>query len=106
MRVSVPSPDAPWIELWEFALTYSGYERHGGFEAAAGVANGARARWETRSVMPSSLDEARCALFFEQRRWRHFGSTPTGHDERYITLLVNEIRELSGGTVTVDSDPM
>ena len=97
MKQPVPSSDAPWRELSEFALTYHGYMRCGGFEAAAAVAHGARDRWDADGVVPESLDDARLALFFEQRRWHHLGDKPGGQDEEYIRALVDRIARLSGG---------
>ncbi len=32
-------------------------------------------------------------LFFEQRRFRHFGYDPEGEDLRYVAGLVDKIRE-------------
>ncbi len=94
--------DAPWKDLWEFALTYDGYGRHGSFEDAADVANATRMAWEQQGVLPNDLDEVRCSLFFEQRRWRQFGDTPDGRDEEYIRLLLAAVAELSDGQVHVD----
>ena len=34
----------------------------------------------------------RIALFFEQRRWRHFGEVAEGDDLAYIRALVDAIR--------------
>lgn len=104
MTAEVPPPDAPLGELWRFALTFNGYERLGGFEATAELANGARERWNLQSTLPAALDEARCALFFEQRRWRHFGYDPAGEDEQYIRALVQRVLDLSGGQVDADDD--
>jgi hypothetical protein len=42
--------------------------------------------------MPRDLEKLRIALFFEQRRWRHFGDVPEGADLSYISALVAQIR--------------
>ena len=100
----VPSRDAAWDMVWRFALTYDGYGRKGGFKPVATIGNEAREAYDKRGDLPVTLDEARCALFFEQRRWRHFGDTPSGSDETYIRTLLATIDELSAGEVTVE-DP-
>jgi len=47
----------------------------------------------------------RCALFFEQRRWRHIDAHPRGDDLAFIEALVDRIHALSGGTVPGPPDP-
>ena len=81
---SVPSPDADWQQIEQFALTYSGYTESGSFERCAEIAN-ARCN--------STLSELRTCLYFEQRRWRHFGETPTTDAMTYIRELVEKIRQ-------------
>jgi hypothetical protein len=39
-----------------------------------------------------TLDETRASLFFEQRRWRHFGETPDDEAMVYIRALLDAIR--------------
>lgn len=95
-RVSFP-------RLWEFALTYDGYGHH---ETDAGeIANAAASGWRKAGVLPEDLDTARCALFFEQRRWHHFGSSPDEPACRYLAGLLHRISQLSHGTV-VDEHPV
>ena len=100
--VEVSPAGAPLDEVWRLALTFDGYGGPGGFEGAAEVANTSRARWAADGTLPDALVEARRALFFEQRRWRHFGVDPGEADERYVRALVERVRELSGGRVDVD----
>ena len=40
-----------------------------------------------------SLTEIRTCLFFEQRRYRHFGEIPGGEEDAYIRLLMKKITE-------------
>ncbi len=80
----IPEPTARWGEIGRFALTFNGYERLGSFEACAAIANECR---------HDSLTNARACLFFEQRRWRHFGGAPSGREMAYIRELVQRIRE-------------
>ena len=89
----LPSPDAGWREIGRFALSFNGYEAWGSFRKCADVAD----RWadavRATATLPDSLTELRTCLFFEQRRWRHFGFDPDEEAMRYIGALVEEIRK-------------
>lgn len=104
--VAVPASDAPWFEIWEFALSYNAYERHDGFDGAARIGNDAAEAWARDRAVPQDLARARAALFFEQRRYRHFGFDPENEDAHYVRALVDGIRELSGGQVEGPPDPL
>lgn len=80
----IPSPDGDWGNISSFALTFHGYEAWGSFETCAQIANEAK---------PSTLTELRTCLFFEQRRWRHFGEAPDDEVMGYIRDLVRRIHE-------------
>lgn len=97
--VAVPPSDAPWEAIWRFARSGDAYETRGGFEPLAALANSAVERWGTDASLPDNLDDARAALFFEQRRYHHVGEHPTGEDERYVRALVARIGELSVGSI-------
>ena len=78
-------------EIHRFALTTNGFERMGSFKRCADLANNAIKRWRENGDLPKSLRDLRCCLFFEQRRWHHFGY---GFDEetlRYAMALVEAI---------------
>lgn len=79
----IPPPDAEWNEIGRFALTFNGYEHWGSFEKCAEVAN---------RRLDGSLTELRTCLFFEQRRWRHFGYEPDEETMAYIRGIVEKIR--------------
>jgi hypothetical protein len=83
--LSIPNPDASWAEMGEFALTFDGYKVWGSFEKCAEIANSRR---------HESLTDLRTCLFFEQRRWRHFGENPVEETMVYIRSLVEEIRSM------------
>jgi len=80
----VPGPDADLGEIWAFAATFDGYRHCGGFHECAEIANAGQ---------PETLAELRTCLFFEARRWRHFGESPDGEALAYIQDLVARIRE-------------
>jgi hypothetical protein len=101
----VPSVDADLDEIWAFALTYNAYDRHGGSSGAARLANSAADRWEKDASVPIRLNTARAALFFEQRRYHHFGWDPEGSSDAYIRSLVGRIQKLTGGRVSGPPDP-
>jgi hypothetical protein len=87
----VPPVDAPWSDVWPFALTFDGYawsEECG--EIANGIQNEHRERGGFREDL--TLDELRACLFFEQRAWRHFGEEPDDDGMEYIRALVTAIR--------------
>lgn len=77
------------IRNWEkFALTFPGYEIHGGFDGCAAIAN---------QRAPKTLTDYRTCLFFEQRRRRHWdcgsgGSGLNAMDAKYIRALLAGIR--------------
>jgi hypothetical protein len=79
----VPDGEAEWPAIWEFALTFDGYSHWGSTERCADIANSRR---------NETLTELRTCLFFEQRRYHHFGQVPHGDDEKYVRELVSAIR--------------
>jgi hypothetical protein len=80
----VPEPNADWSTISTFALTFDGYGVHGSFEECAEIAQARRTE---------SLTDLRTCLFFEQRRWRHFGEVPDGDAMVYIQALLKQIRQ-------------
>jgi hypothetical protein len=82
---TIPAADAPLSDLWAFAHTFNGYEAFGSFEACAEIAN---------RRDHSSLDHLRGCLFFEARRWRHFGELPDAEAEMDWREIVQRIRDL------------
>ena len=88
----VPPSNAGWSAIGRFALTFNGYERWGSFDKCAEVANLAAQTFRESGSLPESLTELRTCLFFEQRRWHHFGFDPDEKSMKYISALVEEIR--------------
>jgi hypothetical protein len=79
----LPSRSARWLTIARFARTFDGYRHWGSFDRCAEIANQKRQR---------TLNELRTCLFFEQRRWRHFGERPNRKAMRYIRGLLKKIR--------------
>lgn len=80
----IPADDAPWQRIATFALSFDGYEYAGSFERCADIADG---------PMPSDVNDLRAALFFEQRRWRHFGEEPDPCALAHIRAILARLRE-------------
>jgi hypothetical protein len=102
-EIAVPTESASVHEIWRFALTYDGYDRH---KDVGNMANGWVRRWRADESLPPDLSTARAALFYEQRRYRHLDRAPGKSEEQYIRALVGRIRDLSGGSVPGPPDPL
>lgn len=74
----VPTLFEEWSKL---AATFDGYAEFG--DRCAEIANARN---------PRTLSEYRACLFFEWRRWRHFGANPDDEARAYIWSLVEGIR--------------
>jgi hypothetical protein len=95
LRLSmIPAADADWGEISKFALTLDGYAAYGSFDACADLAN---------RGTPQSLLELRSSLFFEQRKWRHFGREPDREALDNIRSLVERIRSKVAGYTATNS---
>ena len=79
----VPADEAPLSALMDFAHTFDGYKECGSFERCAEIAN---------AKDHTTLDNLRTCLFFEARRWRHFGEDPDEESEAYWRQVVALIR--------------
>ncbi|HUI03931.1 MAG TPA: hypothetical protein VLZ77_10340, partial [Acidimicrobiales bacterium] len=77
--------------LAEFALSYDGYAY---WDDLPELANRVLQRWTRDRSLPATLDELRGCLFYEQRRWHHFGEDPAGRSARYMWAVVEAIDEL------------
>ncbi len=79
----VPAPDAEWDTIDAFGLTFNGYKACGSFEKCAAIAN---------QQLDSTLTELRICLFFEGRRWHHYGDEPEEEATACIRGIVEKIR--------------
>jgi hypothetical protein len=79
----IPLSSAEWQEIAQFALTFDGYKANGSFDACSKIANVRR---------HETINDLRTCLFFEQRRWRHFGEAPDEKGMEYIRSLLEQIR--------------
>ena len=100
-QADLPPPDADEDEIQAFALTTNGYRGLGSFEACAQLAGAALGRWRADGSLPVTLADLRCCLFFEQRRWRHYGYSFNDEALAYTRALIDAMRPL----VEVDEVP-
>jgi hypothetical protein len=90
----IPAPGAPWFpDINEFALTFDAYQALGGFDAVGDLANRVADDWHQTGRLPEDLVELRSCLFFEQRRYHHFGHGPSEEDMPYLWALLEAIRQ-------------
>jgi len=97
-RDDLPGPDAPEHVLHVFALTFDGYREFGSTQRLARTANASIERWRTSKDLPVTLHELRGCLFFEQRRWHHFGESFDDLTMNYIRALIAAMRSRLGAS--------
>jgi len=90
---AIPSVTDSWPTIENFALTLDGYQAIGESECdqLANRVKGEFAR-SAASLQSLSLTELRACLFFERRRFRHFGEEPQGEDRAFINALLEAIQ--------------
>lgn len=106
---SIPEPDAGWPQISSFALSFDAYQLSE-FSDIANLANGVADGWSDTGDLPDDLVKLRICLFFEQRRFHHFGTSPDGESLKYIRALLEAIRRTvevhESSTEMEDEDPM
>jgi len=85
-----PNPDAEDVgDIFRYALTIDGYayaKEHLGVECGD-LANERLSRYQATKKWEGTFEELRCCLFFEQRRYHHFGQEPDGEALAAIKAL-------------------
>jgi hypothetical protein len=89
-------PQLDWGTIQRLALSYNGYEASGSFGSCADIGNGMADRFAKEHKVEGATEDLRTALFFEQRRWRHYGDAPDEDSMVYIRALVDELRRRMG----------
>jgi hypothetical protein len=85
LRLSdVPEESAPWPQIERFALTFDWRRGYQHYELAD--------QNLSQLSSSSSLEELRGHLFFEQRRWNHFGKKPDAIAMQQIRRMIGIIR--------------
>ncbi len=90
----VPLPGASWGGVVApFALTFDGYVTRTAPELGEWANGHGRAFAGSGALDPAlALPDLRALLFFEQRRYHHFGEAPDAEARRYIDALLVAIR--------------
>ena len=92
-----PGADSDGIlPIWEYALTMDGY-RYATENLRVDCSDLANTKLEIfrrSGIWQGSFEELRCCLFFEQRRWHHFGTDPLGDPLIEIRALFRAIVRL------------
>jgi hypothetical protein len=91
---AVPPTTASWRTIVAFAQTMDGYKAIGQKECAQ-LANRVRGEFKSSALLPETLSvrELRSCLFFEQRRFNHFGHEPEGGDRFLVNALLDAIQK-------------
>jgi hypothetical protein len=87
----IPDRGDTWDAVSSFSLSYDGYAY---WDDVSELATRWTRSWTRLHALPTSIDEVRACLFYEQRRWHHFGEEPNGRGERYIWALLDTLRSL------------
>lgn len=87
----IPGRSDAWDVVSDFSLSYDGYAY---WDDLPELANRSVQRWTRDRALPASVDEIRGCLFYEQRRWHHFGEEPHGRAAEYVWSLLDGLREL------------
>lgn len=89
----IPAENADWHTLSLFAYSFDGYTQGYSNAECGSIGNSLRELYQAGGVLSASLTELRIALFFEARRYHHFGWDPNAADMQYLHAVVNEIRK-------------
>ncbi|HXQ75682.1 MAG TPA: hypothetical protein VN791_04235 [Acidimicrobiales bacterium] len=87
----IPDRGETWDVVSSFALSYDGYAY---WDDVCELATRRIRSWTRLHTLPTSIDEVRACLFYEQRRWHHFGEDPNGRGELYVWALLDTLRNL------------
>jgi hypothetical protein len=98
---AVPDHGDSWDAVSSFSLSYDGYAY---WDDVTELATRSIRNWTRTRQLPGSIDEVRACLFYEQRRWHHFGEEPNGRGAQYVWALLDSLRSLiAGQTVSASS---
>lgn len=87
----IPERGDSWDAVSSFSLSYDGYAY---WDDVSELATRRIRGWTRHHTLPTSIDEVRACLFYEQRRWHHFGEDPNGRGEQYVWALLDTLRNL------------
>jgi hypothetical protein len=88
---AIPERGDPWDAVSSLSLSYDGYAY---WDDVIELATRSIRSWTRDRAVPGTIDEVRACLFYEQRRWHHFGEDPSGRGALYIGALLDTLRTL------------
>lgn len=88
---AIPEPFR-WAESAEFAHFLNGYNVMPG-DALGPFANQRNEQARLSGAWAGSAKELWLCLFYEHRRWRHFGTDPRTDDKALLSLLCEKLRQ-------------
>lgn len=88
---AIPDHSDSWDAVSSFSLSYDGYAY---WDDVSELATRSIRGWTRSRTLPGSIDELRACLFYEQRRWHHFGEEPNGRGAQYVWALLDGLRTL------------
>jgi hypothetical protein len=80
-----------WEQSARFAHMINGYAIMG--DALGDLANERLEEAEAQGTWRGTAKELWLCLFFEHRRWRHFGESPSGKELKVLNALCQELRK-------------
>jgi hypothetical protein len=89
---AIPAHGDSWDAVSTFSLSYDGYAY---WDDVTELASRSMRGWTRARTLPATVDEVRACLFYEQRRWHHFGEDPNGRGAQYIWALLDALRNLA-----------
>ena len=95
----LPAPHSDFLSIWKFTWSYNAYAKHSFNKSAEMAYECEKAYSAKKSLSKFSLTKLRTVLFFEERRYHHWGWNPDDEEfgskeqMQYIWGLVEAIRE-------------
>lgn len=89
----IPSPDAKWESISQFALSFNGYQYWGKALECIEVGDRCAEIYLAEGILPKSLAELRAGLLVERNRWRRYGAEPSEEAIAYMQAILESIRQ-------------
>ena len=92
---NVPDKEADWLKISKYSCSFNAYEYWGSFDKVSEIANECNEKYLKNSTLPHSVKILRTCIFFEQRRFHHYGWEPSKEGMVYIRALIDKIRNIA-----------
>jgi hypothetical protein len=90
-KLSLPVRGDSWDKIKKFAMLLNAYDLKGSFKQVAEIAN-------NKEIEQMDIQDVHIALFFEYRRYNHFGYDPSKSEMERIYGLVDQLNFKKGNT--------